>query len=223
MPTPIPNSTQLQQLNKTLNDIVSQGLVGALQLVGLALVLAAAAFLVMAWSRRNQKPVDTNSGTNAAINAFAEMINALIKGADEDRQLRREEMEANRTQIRELNERYIESITANADATNRIADNHDKLIALWNAEIGNKPYQGLIDTVNRIETDVGSISRQLIPASKDLQKREMQDFLDAINDLKTYVNTILVNMQERISEKRQTGTNKQVPAPALQNSIGGDS
>lgn len=223
MPTPIPNLGQLTQLQKNLSDIIQQGIVGVFILMGIIGVLIAAAIFMVAYARRNQKPVDTTAGTNAAINAFAEMINAQNKQIEEDRQLRRDENEANRKQIKELHERYIESISATADATNRIADNHDKLIALWNAEIGNKPYQGLIDTVNRIETDVGSISRQLIPASKDLQKREMQDFLDAINDLKTYVNTILVNMQERISEKRQTGTNKQVPAPTLQNSIGGDS
>lgn len=212
MPTPIPNLGQLQQLQNNLSDIIRQGTVGVLILVGITGVLIAASVFMVAWSRRNQKPVDTTAGTNAAINAFAEMINAQNKQIEEDRQLRREENEANRQQIKELNERYIESITANADATNRIADNHDKLIALWNAEIGNKPFQGLIDTVNRIETDVANISKQLIPASKDMQKREMQDFLDAINDLKKYVNTILVNMQDRINDKRQTGSHKQVPA-----------
>lgn len=212
MPTPIPNIGQLTQLQKNLSDIIQQGIVGVFILMGIIGVLIAAAIFMVAYSRRNQKPIDTTAGTNAAINAFAEMINSQNKQIEEDRQLRRDENEANRKQIKELHERYIESISANADATNRIADNHDKLIALWNAEIGNKPYQGLIDTVNRIETDVSNISKQLIPASKDMQKREMQDFLDAINDLKKYVSTILVNMQDRISEKRQTGTNKQVPA-----------
>lgn len=222
MTTPMPDLGQLQQLQTSLSDIIHQGIVGVFILIGITGVIIAAAIFMIAYSRRNQKPIDTTAGTNAAINAFAEMINAQNKQIEEDRQLRREENEANRKQIKELNERYIESITANADATNRIADNHDKLIALWNVEVGNKPYQGLIDTVNRIETDVANISKQLIPASKDMQKREMQDFLDAINDLKKYVNTILVNMQDRINDKRQTGTNKQVQT-TLQSTTEGNS
>lgn len=210
MPTPMPTNSQFEQLQTTLTEIVKQGVIGFVILIGIAIVLVSAALLVVAWTRRNQKPVDTTSGTNAAINAFAEMINSQNEQIAEDRKLRREEGIANREQIQKLNERYIESISANADATNRIADNHDKLIALWNAEIGTKPYQGLVETANRIEMSIEQIIKQLLPANKDMQKKEIQDFQDALNTLREYVMTIAINMQSRVDEKRTTANLKTV-------------
>ena len=117
-PTPITDTQILQAVTKTVDTAFQQGVVGVLLLFAATGFITAIAVVIVVWSRRAVKPSDPTAGTNAAINALAEAISAGNKRLDETLGAQKEKDDEDRQQDKELNEKYIESISAQADATN---------------------------------------------------------------------------------------------------------
>jgi hypothetical protein len=198
----------------TVNLIINAGAVGVLFMVSLAAVL-------WIWTRRGIKPVDATAGTNMAINAFAEMFKNQNEQIEADRELRKEEQAARRQQITELNEHYIESISANADATNRNADNlklltelmkenHIKQVADVTAikvtvekidRMGSDPLQKAIEALTRIEETVNQISKR--------QSDDKMFFSDALAKISSAKDMLTHGLED----VRATGTLATVTVP----------
>lgn len=126
IPTPEPVSNQtvqlIQAMQKSYDATIQNGIVGVLQFIAFTSVILAAAIFIYVWTRRNNKPVDNNAGTNAAITALAEQLSAQNERYDETLEQQKQESAANRKQYEDLTNRYINSLTAQSDATNRLAD-----------------------------------------------------------------------------------------------------
>lgn len=201
---------------QTVNLLIQLGAVGVLFLLAFAVVL-------WIWTHRNVKPVDITTGTNAAIEAFAEMFDRQAKQIEADRELRKAENEATRIQNKELQQAYIESISANADATNRIADtvksvadNQKILTELWDEShktqaentsiikttvqkmdvLGSEPLQRAIEVLSRVETVVNQIAAK--------QNEDRQYFTDTIHDALLKISDAK-NALTKIEDKRSTG------------------
>lgn len=126
IPTPEPVNNQtiqlIQAMQKSYDATIQNGIVGVLQFIAFTTVILAAAIFIYVWTRRNNKPVDNNSGTNAAITALAEQLSAQNERYDETLEQQKKEAVANREAEEKRTAKWIESITAQSDATNRLAD-----------------------------------------------------------------------------------------------------
>lgn len=205
-PTPISETQILQAVTRTVDTAFQQGVVGVLLLFAATGFITAIAVVIVVWSRRSVKPSDPTAGTNAAINALAEAISAGNKRLDETLFAQKEKDDEDRQQDKELNEKYIESISAQADATNSSLDALKKLItdsATMKEDLhtmstqGSKPLNDLIVKFDDIQRDVKSI--------KETSANDHQSFEKILLDIAEMKEIVL-----RIDAKRSTGDIKRV-------------
>ena len=211
-PTPIPDSQLLQAVTKTVDNAFQQGVVGVLLLFAATGFFVAIAIVIVAWSRRNNKPADSTAGTNAAINALAEAISAGNKRFDDVLDNQKEKDTADRAQDKQTNESWIESISAQADATNNLADALKKL-GIDNTTLkddvhimttqGSKPLNDLIDKFDALQQDVTAIKETSL---NDRQAFEM--LLHDIAEMKAIVIRI-----ENDQKRRATSENNKINLP----------
>lgn len=216
MPTPtsIPDTQLLQAVARTVDSAFQQGVVGVLLLFAATGFFVSIAIVVIAWSRRNTKPSDPTSGTNAAINALAEAISAGNKRFDDVLDNQKEKENADRQQDKEQNERYIESITAQSDATNNLADTLKKY-AFDNISMkddlhtmttqGSKPLNELIQKFDEIKDIVVSIKE-----NSDNDHKSYEKLLADVADMKAIVIRI---EQKRTGEMNKVELNVTNPLP----------
>jgi len=213
VPTPIPDGQLLQAVAKTVDNAFQQGLVGVLLLFSAALFILAIAIAIVAWSRRNIKPSDSTAGTNAAINALAEAISAGNKRFDDVLENQKVKDTADREQDKEKNESWIESISAQADATNNLADALKKL-GVDNTSMkddlhtmtvtGSKPLNDLITKFDSLQSDV-----QAIRANNDTDHAAIDTILHDIADMKA----IVIRLEQRRATSETSKVNIPNPLP----------
>lgn len=182
-PTPLPYSPQVTQGLQILDETVKQGIVGVLLLVAIIGVVLSVAVAIVAWTRRNKK--DNSSTINEALLTFARMDEEQLKRSESEKVWQRKMDMRRDIQIKRMNNRQIESITALSDSNNKLADamavsntvldainknnqmqtmNTDAMRSDLNAmrESGSIPLQNAIISINAIKELVTSISiRQL--------------------------------------------------------------
>jgi hypothetical protein len=182
-PTPLPYSPQVTQGLQILDETVKQGIVGVLLLVAIIGVVLSVAVAIVAWTRRNKK--DNSSTINEALLTFARMDEEQLKRSESEKVWQRKMDMRRDIQIKRMNNRQIESITALSDSNNKLADamavsntvldainknnqmqtmNTDAMRSDLNAmrESGSIPLQNAIISINAIKEMVTNISiRQL--------------------------------------------------------------
>lgn len=223
----MPFNTQQPIDTKTLDSIVQLGAIGVLLLLALALVI----FL---WTKRNAKP--SNAVESDAIVALARIADNQQEQIKEQQAWQRKAEEANRALVSQINERNIESVSAVADATNRLADTLQSQTALLTAinsgnqaqsasvltmqadlkqmtEVGSKPLQGLVEMVARIEITLNQIKAELLPCTdiKDIREKDRLMYQGVLEAVKTDIELFRASIMGYIEEKRRdTGEMKSV-------------
>lgn len=216
IPTQVPDVGQIQQLNKNLSDIIQQGIVGFLLLLGIIGVLLAATLFVMAWSRRNRKP--DNAPATEAVTAMAQVATNLAKQQQEDKDYQRKKDDESEKRRQEDNNRYLEVITAFTDSNNRIADNEqasrklfEKIVNDNNSQavsfqqlvtIGSAPVQEIAAAAKDIKADTVIILEHIQKIEDQL--RNQADCLD--------ITERLIALEELVNDKLKRDTDSQLIA-----------
>lgn len=208
-PTPEPISGQayqlFQQMLNSYNNTVQQQAIGVLQFIGFTTVILAAAIFIFVWSRRNTKPVDPTAGTNAAITALAEQLATLNEQRDEIVDAQKEENKANREQHERLTNKYIESMTVQSDAMNRLVDTFRKEIS---------ENQSFRVTSNNTAVENNSLLQQVIKnvANIETMVKNIKDTSDLDQGWKNTILTKLSDIEKIASniERRSTSEIKKV-------------
>ena len=209
-PTPVPSNQSLQiaqQLIDSYNQTIQKDVLGFMYLMAIGFIILAAAVFIYFWARRNNKPAppptDPIAGTNAAIGALAESLTDTNARYDETRDMLREENKANREQYEKITGKYIEALTINSDAMNRLSDkmsgeiesNNSLRASLSNMiENGSKPLQGLITKAISMETDIAGIKSQ---------RKEDHELLNTILSKLEEIQSIAANMVKRDTSENQ--------------------
>ena len=191
VPTPEPISNQtvqlIQAMQKSYDATIQNGIVGVLQFIAFTTVILAAAIFIYVWTRRNNKPIDSNSGTNAAITALAEQLSAQNERYDETLEQQKQEAEANRKQYENITNKYIESLTAQSDATNNLADsikrnvdeNKTTRTDISDIKIAIQPLQQLVERVTGLELLVSEVKTNI-----GLDRESYGKILNELKDIK---------------------------------------